>query len=286
MTLLWALVLWLFGPLVLSALLYYAVAPWISRRRPIRLKPLLSALPEVTESRAALDLAIEEGQILRVKERFLQASDEELSRSTRLLFDWRLPLTSLACGLTEMVDLTNGKALAGSLRATLSDKKDALNELCLIRLEEGASLVLRPRCIAGLLLPAGGRCEIRRHWVFFRWQAWVTLQFRYFEFRGPVSLLISGGRGVRVERLLREDRPEGGSRRVDSGSLLGFTPNLAYRPVRAETFWAYYRGQNPLFDDLFSGPGLFLCQASGQESGAGQKFWGSLRRLFLKAIGS
>ena len=39
-----------------------------------------------------------------------------------------------------------------------------------------------------------------------------------------------------------------------------FSSNLAYEPVRAETFWGYYRGMNPLFDDLFSGQGVFLVQ--------------------------
>jgi len=76
-------------------------------------------------------------------------------------------------------------------------------------------------------------------------------------------------------------------RRTNQDATIGFTPNLDYKPVRAETFWGYYRGMNPLFDDLFSGEGVFLCQEITTEGGAGatRKFWSGLRDGVLRVFG-
>lgn len=279
-----AVALWLLGPLVLSLLLYYFFAPWVMGRRPIRIKALSSALPEVAGSRVALDIQLEPGDVLRIKESHLQASDEGLQKRLRFLFDWRIPVTSIACRLTEMTELIHGEG-EGVRRVTVANAKDPLSEISLVRIPEGASLVLRPRFIAGIVLPKGASLDLRRHWVFSRWQAWMSMQFRYFEFRGPLQLLIAGGRGIRVENLHSSEQDQGGARRVNSGTLVGFTPNLAYKPVRAETFWAYYRGQNPLFDDLFSGEGFFLCQASSAETPEGERFWAGLWHTLLKLVG-
>jgi hypothetical protein len=77
------------------------------------------------------------------------------------------------------------------------------------------------------------------------------------------------------------------ARRTNQDATIGFTPGLAYRPVRAETFWAYFRGMNPLFDDLFEGVGVFLCQetsARGEQAEV-RKFWASLRGGLLRIFG-
>ena len=70
-------------------------------------------------------------------------------------------------------------------------------------------------------------------------------------------------------------------------ATIGFTPGLAYRPVRAETFWAYFRGMNPLFDDLFEGEGVFLCQETSAKGAQEQvrKFWAGLWGAALRVFG-
>jgi len=279
-----AVALWLFGPLLLSTLFYYGFAPWVGRRRPIRLRAISTALPEILDSRVAVDLELLPGERLLVKESHLQASDEGLGKRVRFLFDWRFPLVSIASRLTEMTELQHA-GIDGSRRVTVANAKDPLAELSLVRIPEGASLVLRPLFIAGVVLPSGHKPDIRSHWVFSRWQAWMTLQFRYLEFRGPMQVLVSGGRGVRIERLDGPGREAGAARRVNSGTLIGFTPTLDYQPVRAETFWSYYRGQNALFDDLFSGSGFFLCQSSGSAASSGERFWSGLGRALLRVAG-
>lgn len=274
---------WVLGPLASRALAFYCFAPRIGRGRPIRFAEGPLEMPSVSESSVALDLTLSPGESLCVKERFLQASDESLTKRTRWLFDWRVPFSSLSCGLTEMIELVSEKP-GVTPRVTLSMAGDPLTELCVVTLGNGSSLILRPRHIAGVLLPEGTRLGIRRRWVFNRWQSWITFQFRFFEFRGPVRIVLHGLRGIRVEDL--RGRGADAARRANSSAIIAFTPDLDYRPARAETFWAYYRGQNSLFDDVFSGQGLFLCQASAkEEEGGGGRFWSGVWQGVLKAFG-
>jgi hypothetical protein len=107
------------------------------------------------------------------------------------------------------------------------------------------------------------------------------------EFVGPCRLRVSGSRGVRAEVLSAVVGNPAPARRTNQDATIGFTPGLAYRPVRAETFWAYFRGMNPLFDDLFEGEGVFLCQetsAKGPQEET-RKFWAGLRGGVLRIFG-
>ncbi|MBA3850737.1 MAG: hypothetical protein C0502_12205, partial [Opitutus sp.] len=243
-------------------------------------------LPQLEAQGASVDVALEPGDVLWVKEAFLQASDEGLVKSTRWLLDWRMPFMCLAAGLRELIEARNA-APEARLRTTLSSQADAHVEIAAVRVPAGASLVLRPSYLAGLVGPLGRRAAaIRKHWRLFSLQSWATGQFRYFEFVGPCTLLVAGSRGVRAEVLATEAGAPVQARRANQDATIGFTPGLAYRPVRAETFWAYFRGQNPLFDDLFEGRGVFLCQqTSAKGEAAGQRqamssIWGGLLRIF------
>lgn len=281
-----ALAAFFFGPTLWAVILYHVLAPLLARDAPIRLGPEPAALPAVGESRVSVEAVLQPGEVLRVKEEFLQASDEGVERRTRLVLDWRIPCTSLACGLVELVELSH-RQTAGSYRVTLSSSDDPHAELALIALPPGSSIVLRPRFLAGVLLAPGQGLTIRRHWRIFRWQAWITGQFRFFEFVGPCRLVVTGSRGLRVERLEhRADQPPP-ARRTNQDATIGFTPNLEYRPVPAETFWSYYRGMNPLFDDRFAGCGLFVVQEISTEGPAAKAgaFWSGVWSGVLKVFG-
>lgn len=277
------LAVYFLGPTVAKLLLYYGLAPLIARGRPVRLTAELPALPEVAPSQVALNVGLSPGTRLWLKERFLQTADEGLERRTRFLLDWRMPFTCLASGLLELVELRQPPGATPSRSVTLSNEADPSVELALVTLPAGSALVLRPSYLIGAAAGAGERLVVRRRWQLFRWQSWVSLQFRFFEFVGPCRLIVAGSRGVRAERL---DDP-GAARRTNQDSTIGFTPNLDYLPARAETFWGYYRGMNPLFDDLFAGRGFFLCQqvsVAGDAAGA-RKFWAGLWGGMLKAFG-
>jgi hypothetical protein len=284
--------LYFVGPTLGKVTLYFLVAPWIARGRPVRLDASATTLPQVGESRAAAEVGLGPGERLWVKERFLQASDEGLRKQTRYLFDWRIPITCVATGLIELIEMTNpapsgDTPAAMDQRITLSNQADPHSEIAIVTLPEGASLVLRPSFLAGAIAPADRGLRIRRRWQLWRWQAWVTLQFRFFEFVGPCRLIVAGSRGIRVENLADREGAAVPARRTNQDATVGFTPNLDYRPVRAETFWSYYRGMNPLFDDLFAGRGIFLCQQVATEGEAKQarKFWSALWSGVMKVFG-
>lgn len=275
-----------FGPTAGKLVMYFSVAPWIARSRPVRLAAHQAALPEVGESKVSAEIPLQAGERLWVKEKFLQASDEELAKQTRYLLDWRIPLTCLATGLTELIEIRHA-GTGGERHATLSNQADPHSELAVVVLPEGSSLILRPSFLAGVVTAEGSGLRLRRRWQILRWQAWVTLQFRFFEFGGPCRLVVAGNRGVRAERLTAREDGTRPARRTNQDATIGFTPDLDYRPARAETFWSYYRGMNPLFDDLFVGPGLFLCQqvSSAGDARSARRFWAGVWGGVMKIFG-
>ncbi|MBE7540664.1 MAG: hypothetical protein HS122_19925 [Opitutaceae bacterium] len=281
-----ALATYLFGPTLWKLFMYYGIAPLVAAGRPLRFSSVAGFNPDVGPSHVSVDSLLWPGERLRVKEKYLQASDEGLTRKTRFLLDWSIPFTSLACGLSELVEMRNSTAGAQYL-VTFSNAKDPHIELAVVQVPQGGSLILRPSYLAGAINPAGERLRISRRWVIWRWLSWVTLQFRFFEFRGPCRLIVAGTRGVRAEHLTERDGQARAARRTNQDATIGFTPNLAYRPVRAETFWGYYRDMNPLFDDLFAGPGVFICQETAQAGAAEKagKFWASIWNGLLKVFG-
>lgn len=281
-----ALGLYFFGPTMGKLGMYFGVAPWIAKGKPVRLQSAPAMLPTVSESRVATSVSLRPGERLWVKEKFLQASDEGLKRRSRYVLDWSIPFTCFAAGLVELIEMSH-RGESGEAQLTLSNQGDPHSEIAVVSLAEGASLVLRPSFLAGVVTAEGKKLKIRRRWQLFRWQAWVTLQFRFFEFVGPCQLVVAGSRGVRVEQLLRRDDGSYAARRTNQDATMGFTPSLDYRPARAETFWSYYRGMNPLFDDLFAGQGIFLCQqvSTGGDTKKARKFWSNVWGGVMKVFG-
>ncbi len=279
-----ALFIFFFGPTIWSLFCYYGLASWLTHCRSIELVEKKQPLIDVTNSRVSEDVLLGPGETVWMKEKFLQASDEDLKRTTRFVLDWRIPFTSIACGLMELIEMRNTKD-EDALSVTFSTQAEPTIELAVISIPEEGSLVLRPHFLAGIIVPDDGMIQIRRHWRLFSLQAWITLQFRFFEFLGPGRLIVAGSRGVRGEVLSGGSAERG--RRTNQDSTIGFMPSLSYRSVRAETFWAYFRGKNPLFDDLFQGEGTFLCQeiAVKGEAASARRFWAQLWQGFTKIFG-
>lgn len=285
--LLFGIAAYLFAPSFWKVFCYYAWAPLIGLGRPIVLNegglvPLQAATSQVSKR-----IPVKPGEKAVLKEKFLQASDEGLRRRTRFVFDWRMPFSSAACGLIELIEMLNPNE-DRSYSITFSTQEDPAMELSDIELPEGSSLVLRPSYLAGVVKGVDERLRIERHWRFFSVHAWVTLQFRYFEFHGPCRLIVCGKRGVRAEQMQNASGEPAASRRTNQDSTIGFTPNLYYHSARAETFWAYYRGRNPLFDDLFRGSaGVFLCQeiTSRERAHSVRQFWANFWGGLLKIFG-
>jgi hypothetical protein len=75
----------------------------------------------------------------------------------------------------------------------------------------------------------------------------MTLQLRYLSFEGPVTLIVKGCRGVRLEAAAS-------GRTISQQATLGFSAGTAYSTVRNEPFWPYLLGEQPLLQDRFEGP--------------------------------
>lgn len=270
------------GPLLLKAFAYYAIAPIFQRAKPIRFSKEALEAPSALDGGVSVALILRDKERAWIKESYLQASDEHLDRKNRIVLNWQIPVTCLAAGLVELIEFTPQDA-AISGRITASTQYEANMELSIIDIPENGSIILRPSHLVGLVSTNGSPVVIRRRWSFVRAQAWMTLQFRYFEFVGPCRLVVAGIRGVRIERI---DSDQVDGRRTNQNSTIGFSPDLNFGAVRAETFWAYFRGFNPLFDDLFCGKGTFFCQeiSKGQRTGP-IRFWAGIRNAALKILG-
>lgn len=267
-------------PIAWKLIAFYVWAPLLSLAGPIRLHGEALPTPSVSAKGVSVQVALQPGQILWVKESYLQASDESLKRQTRFVLNWAIPATCLAAGLVEMIQLSSAER-AGKI--TVSPQKRAELEIALLELPAGGQMVARPSSVAGLVSRDGEPVEIRRRWRLFHPQAWLTFQFRYFIFQGPCSLIVSGVRGVRFERL---DTEQDKGRRSNQIATIGFTPDLRYGVTRAETFWSYFRKFNPLFDDVFRGQGAFLCQEISEEDATkAGRFWANLWNGALKVLG-
>ena len=273
-------------PILAKIALYYFWAPMLSVGRPVALKTSARGPVRVSRTAVAQEIILDPDESATIQHRFYQASDEDLTKKTKVVFSWKYPFSCLAAGLFLLTRVTN-RSNDATRRLTLSSQTEPEIEMAVVEVPEGGSIVCRPSFLAALIQRAGHEPHIRSHWRFFSLHAWITFQFRYFEFRGPVKLVIWAYRGVRAERLTEENIQQGNERRTNQLATIGFTPSLSYRSRRSETFISYLRDQNPLFDDLFSGKGVFLCQQVSRAEHHRQAghFWAKLWNGLTKIIG-
>lgn len=244
-------------PLLVKALFYFVLAPAAARMPPIRVLPGPGAPPLSEPAPSAVSAAVDvpPGSELLVRTGFLQSSALDAHKRTRWLLNARLPFASLASG---MFALTAVRPAAGEpTRVVVASQDDALGEVCVLDLPAGAAMVLQPRSLAGIVQRADSPLRITRHWRHRSAHGWLTLQLRYLVFHGPCRLILKGCRGVCAEQ------PDAGRPRlINQAATLGFSANLDYQVTRTETFLPYLRGQEGLFNDLFSGgPGRFVYEA-------------------------
>jgi uncharacterized protein (AIM24 family) len=274
-------------PPLLKAFWYYAMAPLAARRPPIQLLPAAAAAPRPAPMAEADDssrrissvskaLALADDEELLVHPEFIQSLSHAGSKRTQWLLSRRLPFTSIASG---MVALTRLRGAGAS--CTVASKKDPFAELGIIELPAGASLVLQPRSLAGIVQPVARPMRIVPRWNLGL-GALITLQFRYLVFEGPARLVVAGCRGVRQENA-------GPGRSIDQNQTIGFSAHLAYAPRRSETFGAYLLGVNGLFNDSFAGgDGILVYEEmpySGRRGGLTGRGLQGVTDVLLKFFG-
>lgn len=249
------------SPFVVKAIAYYLIAPIVERCKPISLLPLTNGQVEVLDLRqmpqrmvvpsAVTQTIVPRGsEELLVHGNYLQSSALASKKDTRWLLDWSMPLTSLAAGLYGLIRVEGN----GIDPIVLSSSTDPLQELAVLSLPIGSALVLQPRCLIGVVKQRSQRIRVTRHWRLGHLVSWLTLQLRYIVFHGPVTLVVRGCRGVRVEAV-------DAGRMINRAATLGFSANVAYSSHRCETFGSYLLGQQALFCDRFSsGAGAYIYE--------------------------
>ena len=255
----------IFGPLLIKALLYFAVAPLAARRPPIRLAPGEGgeAWSESARSAVSQRVAIEPGHELLVVPEALQSTPHDAAKATQWLLSWSMPLSSIAAGMVALVRIRASRPDFVLVSAT----GDPLTEIALIGVADGSAMVLRPRALRGMIQPEKRPVRITRHWRLFSLSAWLTLQFRYIVFHGPCTLIVQGTRGVRLERA-------GPGRGINQAATIGFSAGLAYSVRRTEAFGAYLLGRQELFNDSFESAAGWCLYEEMPRAGARGGLWG------------
>lgn len=269
-------------PILWKVAAFYVFAPIVQSSKPIALGEKSEGLERisVTSSHPAQRLNLIQGEVLLTRVDYLQGSMGDFKKGTKWLMDWRYPFSSLAAGLCVLTKIQNASEQGGEV--TLSTQEDATEELAVIEIPAGVSLVFRPNFLIAVCHPAENPPRIRSKWVFRKLHAWVNLQFRYLIVDGPTRLVFSAQRGIQVEDVSEKAL----GRRVNAQLVVAFSPQLDYLPRRAETFVAYLWGKNTLFDDYFQGSGTVIQQqVTGGKRNPIARFWESIFGAIGKVFG-
>ncbi len=272
--------------LLAKATFYYVLAPLAARRPPIVIAPeergeLLmgkgeeAGAPFATArySRVSHAVCLDPGEDLLILPDYLQGAAVDAVKDTKWLLDWAHPATSLTSG---MVNLTRVRASAPGQSVTLSSSRDPSCELALLTLQPGAAMVFQPHALVGVIYPAAEPLRISPYWRINTLHAWLTWQWRYLVFHGPVTLVVRGTRGVRIEAA-------GQGSTVTQAATLGFSANARYSTIRCDTFFPYWRGSTPLLQDVFHGEHAYFVADETPGAHAGH---GVLRRGFDSVMGA
>ena len=274
-------------PVAIKAFFYFVLAPLAARLPPLSVARELQAgdaslpLPPRGASRISAvsqALLLQPGQQMLIHPAYLQSSPVSSTKRTQWLLDWRFPLTSLAAGMAALTRLHSDVPAS----VTISASDDPLLEIAVVHLPAGSALVFQPRGLVGLVCDANQPLAISSHWRLGSLHAWLTLQLRFIVFRGPVTLIVRGCRGVRQERA-------GQGRAISQSATLGFTTDVLYSTMRSETFIPYLRGQQALLNDRFDGDnGVYLYEETprhGKQPGKVGSWFEGFTDALLKVFG-
>ena len=252
----------IFIPVAIKGFYYYLIAPIAARQKPIIISPDVSGqidglninasreFQQFNISHSSYSITINESQELLIHPEWLRVNAEHIKSDTKWLLNNTYPLSSLSAGLVGLTRIQT----ESTATVTLGAMKDPLLEIGVIAVPEGAAFVFQPRRLIGVVQPKDRPVKITKHWRLGSPHAWLTLQLRYLVFHGPVKLIVTGCRGVKIESA-------GNGHRINQAQTIGFSANLAYSTSRCEPFNAYRQGAQELFNDSFDGgPGYFIYE--------------------------
>jgi len=276
-------------PLLIKGVFYYLIAPIASRRmRVVVLNDLNGMFSSLDHSNSEIDgfhpsrksftVVPSADEDLLVHSDYLRTTADDATKKTQLVLNNRRFLTSIAAGMIGLIRITGD----GNSSHTLSSKTEPLMELAVLSIPEGSGIVIYPRHLVGVIHPTDSPPVITSHWFLGSAASWLTLQFRYLVFHGPVKLIVKGCQGVKVESAL-------GGHSINQANVIGFSCNLAHSVTRCEPFMPYLYGQQELFNDHFSGGnGYYIYEElpnAGKKGGVFGKGLEGLVDSVLKLVG-
>ena len=241
-------------PIGIKLLFFYVIGPWAARQPAIQILPSANPSSPVqgivgvgnasSDSASAVSVSVEikPDEELLVHSDYIQSSSITSTKTTKWVLDSSFPFTSLAAGLYALTRV----APQQTETIVISSSRDYLMEVTVVAVPADSAIVVQPRALAGVLHARLNPIKITSHWRIGHLHSWLTLQFRYIAFHGPAKLIVRGCRGVRVESA-------GDGRIINQAATIGFSADACYSVRRCETFVAYWRGVEELFNDQFSG---------------------------------
>ena len=273
------LVLVILTPLAIRTLFYWVLAPLASLQKPIQLLDTATPIPLPAErSSVSRTVSLTPGSELLIRQGFEQTLSLGGAKATQWLLDARFPISSLVSGL---YFLTRIRGQPGDT-ITVSAIRDPFAEIGVLTLPAGAAAVLQPRAIAGVVQPIASPLRITSHWRLGALNAWLTWQLRFLVFHGPAEVILTGGRGVRIEPALA-------GRSIGQDQLIGFSAGIAYSTGRTETFIPYLFGREPLLKDrIAAGSGVLIAEEAplaARRGGGVRKGLEGMADAMLKVFG-
>ena len=269
-----------FSPLA-RVICYYVLAPLASRNSPIILgkaKGTGNDINTLSNCSTSFTLHLQKSDVLLIHHDYAKTIPSLCRSTTQTILDKRSPITSFFSGLYNLLRIEPKEDVS----LEISSGHDGLNELININLEKDAEIVIEPRSIVGATLKEGQEVILRKIWAVGKLQSWLKGQFRHVAIRGPLRLIVKGGRGVTVS-------PVEDELRIPSEYVIGFSTNLGYATERTETFGGYYSRKKPLLNDRFTGSnGVVIHQEANYKASSSHVKKGGLEGLMdgvLKAFG-
>ena len=248
-------------PFIVRTVFYYILAPIAASRASIRISVPDAGkvpIPLAQPSRIAVPVTLKRNEELLVRQGYLQTTSLVGKKETSWLLDNAHLFSSVASGLVFLTRIRGEGDIT-----TVSAVRDPFAEMTEVTLPEGSSCVLHPRALVAVVHPAGQTIRISSHWRLLTLNAWLTMQLRYLVFHGPGKLIVKGGRGIRMEHAER-------GRIFGQDQLVGFSADLSYSVIRAETFAPYFFGREPLYKDkVEQGSGILIIEEAPNASRAG-----------------
>ncbi len=245
-----ALLVVMLAPFLIRTLFYYVLAPLAALQRPVRLLESGAPIPLPADGSAvSTRVTLTPDTELLVKPGSLSGASGG-DNATRWLLDPALPISSIAAGLYFLTRVRG----AGESVTISATRGNPFAEVAMLDLPRGAACVIQPRALVGVVQPINEPMRITRHWRLGTLNAWLTWQLRFLVFHGPAQLILTGGRGVRIE-------PVQQGHKIAQEQLIGFSAGLSYTTGRTETFMPYLFGRESLLKDrVGEGSGILIAE--------------------------